>query len=152
MQIRSTRFGDLEISEENILSFPNGLPGFPDERQFAFFSYHEDSAFSFLQSMAEPDLTFVIVEPFSFVKDYSFELDDNVVRELEITEDAPPQVYNIVRIPEKVEEITANLAAPIVINRVKRLAAQIIMDKSNYSVRHRLFSEGFPRKKTKGGE
>ena len=76
MFIDSTRLGHVDVSEDNIINFPQGLPGFPDEKTFAFLLYQADSPFAFLQSVKEPDLTFLIVAPFTFFQDYDFEVDD----------------------------------------------------------------------------
>lgn len=152
MLIHSTRFGELEVGEQDIIRFPAGLPGFPEENAFAFLPYQPDSPFVLLQSTQEPDLTFVLVEPFSFFKDYSFELDDQLLEELGLNEQTPPLVFSIVTIPDKVEEMTANLLAPVVINRRERAAAQVVLEKTPYTTRHRLFPAGLPGKPAEGGE
>ncbi|SMC39848.1 flagellar assembly protein FliW [Sporomusa malonica] len=154
MLIQSTRFGQIEIAESELIRFPHGIPGFPSEQAFVFLPYQPDSPFSFLQSAADPDLTFVIVEPFAFFQDYTFELDEGIVSELKLTEDNPPRIFNVVRIPEKTDEMTANLLAPIVVNWKTRCAIQIVLEKSVYTVRHRVFPQGLPtdRSDTKGGK
>lgn len=152
MHIESTRFGSLEIDETQLIRFHHGLPGFPENKLFVFLPYQPDSPFAFLQAAEDPDLTFVIVEPFIFFKDYSFDLDDTVATEMGLSADNPPKIYNIVRIPEKTEEMTANLVAPIVINWNAREAMQIVLENSPYTVRHRLFPQGLSGKIEKGGK
>ena len=151
MLIQSTRFGQIEIDDSEIIRFPYALPGFPNEKEFAFLSYQPDSPFAFLQSLNEPHLTFVIVEPFSFFKDYKFPLEDTIATELGLSDDNPPRIFNITRIPENAEEITANLLAPIIINWKTHQAMQIILEKSPYTVRHRLFPQGLSDQMNKGG-
>lgn len=146
MLIKSTRFGQIEVAEHELIRFPQGLPGFATEKTFAFLPYQPDSPFAFLQSTEESDLTFVIVEPFAFFKDYSFSLEDSVLTQLDLSADNLPRIFNIVRIPEKTEEMTANLIAPIIINWQTRTGMQIVLEKSAYTVRHRLFPQGFPAK------
>lgn len=152
MRIKSTRLGELEITDSQRIQFPHALPGFPEEREFAILPYQPDSPFAFLQSLNEPDLTFVIIEPFAFFPDYSFELDDTITAELGIDDDNKPKIFNIVRIPDKAEEMTANLLAPILVNVKTRQAIQIVLEKSPYTVRHRLFPQGFPNQSEKGGK
>jgi len=152
MLIRSTRFGEIEVSENEFIRFPYGLPGFSQEKAFAILPYQPDSPFAFLQSTTEPDLTFVIVDPFVFFADYNFQLEDTVVTELGLSDDQPPQIFNIVRIPEATDDITANLLAPIIINRHTCRAMQIVLDKSPYTVRHRLFPQGQSAQTGKGGK
>lgn len=152
MQIKSTRFGPIEIADNELIRFPHALPGFPGEKTFAFLPYQPESPFAFLQSVTEPDLTFVIVEPFAFFKEYSFNLDDTVATELGLSDENTPKIFNIVRIPEKIDEMTANLLAPIIVNWNNRKAIQIVLEKSPYTVRHRLFPQGLPDQTAKGGK
>ena len=152
MLIQSTRFGEIEVAETELLRFPGGIPGFPAEHTFAFLPYQPDSPFAFLQSATDPDLSFIITDPFPFFKDYSFKLDDTIIADLDLADDNPPRIVNIVRIPEKTEEMTANLLAPIVINWTTRTAMQIVLEKSPYTVRHRLFPQGLSHQADKGGK
>jgi len=151
MVVQSTRFGVLEVDEKNVLRFPEGLPGFPEEKSFAFLPYGPDSPFAFLQSITEPNLTFLIVEPFTFFVEYQFEIDDELAESLGLTKKVPPQVFNIVTVPEQVEDMTVNLLAPIVVNWEKRLAVQVILGNISYNTSHRLFPNGFPKQTAKRG-
>lgn len=151
MLVKSTRFGEIEVAEEMILQFPYGIPGFLEEKTFALLPYELDSPFAFLQSVNEPDLTFMIVEPFTFFPDYDFELDDAVAKDLGIGEDNPPQIFNIVRVPEKLEEMTINLLAPIIVNWHSRTAKQHVLEKTSYPVRQRVFPDGILPETGKGG-
>lgn len=152
MKIETKSFGTLEIEEDQFIHFPHGLPGFPEEKKFALLPHQPDSAFAFLQSATEPYLFFIIIEPFSFFKEYTFTIEDNIMAELALTDDNPPGIFNIVRIPDNPEEMTVNLQAPILINWQTRQAMQIILEKSSYTVRHRLFPEGLAAQMSKGGK
>lgn len=140
MLIHSTQLGDVEVGDDVIIDFPYGLPGFPDEKSFAFFPYQVNSPFAYLQSVVEPKLTFLVVDPFVFFKDYEFELNDDIIQEIGLVATDFPQIVNIVSVPEKIEEMTTNLLAPVVINTKNRKAMQIILEKTAYATRHRLFS------------
>lgn len=151
MLINSTRFGDVEVSESDIVRFPQGLPGFPEEKAFAFIPYSDGSPFAFLQSVTERNLTFLVVEPFAFIADYTFEIDDETVQQLNLNCDNPPQIVNIVTVPEKAEDMTTNLLAPVIINRQTRTATQLVLEKTPYTTKHRLFPQGVPQHSAKGG-
>lgn len=151
MIVQSTRLGQLNVNTEDILRFSQGLPGFPEEKSFILVG-KTDSPFTFLQSGQNPDLTFVIVDPFAFFHDYEFTIDDATEVELQLSEECPPHIYNIVTIPKKTEEMTANLLAPVIVNSKKRLAKQIVLEKVAYTTRHRLFPTGFPQKTDEGGK
>lgn len=139
MLIHSTRLGSVDVPEDKIIDFPFGLPGFSDEKSFAFLPYQDDSPFAFLQSVSEPNLMFLLVEPFSFFQNYDFEVDDEIVEQLGLSNENLPEVFNVVSIREKPEEMTANLLAPIIINWRDQKAMQIVLEKTQYTIRHRLF-------------
>lgn len=145
MMIRSARLGELDIPADDIIQFSHPIPGFPEESSFALLPYGQESPFGFLQSTSEPNLTFVVVEPFSFFKDYEFEIADDIARELGLDPANLPKIVNIVRIPENADEMTANLLAPIIINMRDRKARQFVLETTAYTTRHRLFPQGFPK-------
>lgn len=142
MIIQSIRFGELNIAETDIINFPYGIPGFPDEKSFVNVINDPDSPFSFLQSTTEAYLTFLLADPFTFFKDYEFVLDDEVDRELGISPEEPPQVFVIATVQEKMEDMTVNLLAPIVINNRNNIGRQIVLEKSAYRTRHQVFPNG----------
>jgi flagellar assembly factor FliW len=117
---------------------PNGIPGFPDQRQFVIFEHRPDSPFLWYQSVDEPALAFVITDPFLFKPDYSFDL-PKVLKDLGWDPDMQPdqlQLYVIVNIPKgKPEEMTANMMGPILVNTVTREAVQVVLTESSYSHR-----------------
>lgn len=151
MIIHSTRFGPVEVDENDVLQFPEGLPGFPEEKVFAFFPYKPDSPFYFLQSVTDQDLSFLMINPFDFFAGYEFSLDDEQVNQLKISQGITPEVYCIVTIRGKIEEMTANLLAPIIINRHHGVALQVILEKSAYTTKHPFISAQ-EQKSAEGGK
>ena len=146
MNIATTRFGEIEVPEECIICFADGLPGFPGETKFALFPYEQDSPFSILQSISDPDLTFLLADPYRFYNDYVFELDDQAATEWGFSADNPPHVYTVATLRDTLEQMTVNLLAPIVVNWVKRTGAQLIIENKHYSVQQPLFPEGIKMK------
>ena len=139
MKIQSTRFGELEVAEDDVIHFSQGLPGFPEEYHFALLSQGEDSPFFFLQSTQDPNLTFLLVDPFAFFAEYHFEIDDKLVTQLGLSAEHPPMAFCIVNVPQgKMQDMTANLSAPIVVNRFARLGRQVVLTDTSYSLRQRL--------------
>lgn len=151
MKVDSTRFGQLEVAEEQLLNFPHGIPGFPDDKTFVHILQDEESPFSFLQSTTEVNLTFVLVDPFAFISDYEFVLEDDIAEELGLSLENPPQVFLIATVKEKLADMTVNLLAPVVVNWVNHKGRQVILDKPEYSIRHKLFPDGLPKEAVKGG-
>ncbi|WP_434753181.1 flagellar assembly protein FliW [Paenibacillus amylolyticus] len=136
----------MEVDEKSIYQFPRGLPGFEDETSFALIPW-EETPFSYLQSLKEKELSFLVVSPFEFNQSYSFELSDEDKEELQIEEDVA--VFSIVTIHSEITKSTMNLLAPVVVNPVKRIGKQVVLQQSSYLTRHLIWTEELTP--TKGG-
>jgi flagellar assembly factor FliW len=141
LQVKTTKFGTIEINETDIITFNDGLPGFPDEHQFVIIPYEEESPFVYLQSATEDYLAFIMASPFLFFPDYEFELDEANMKELDINSDKDIAIYVMITVPKQdVKQMTANLVAPVVINVHTRQAKQTVLEKSQYQTKHKLFT------------
>ena len=70
MKLHTKNFGLLEIEEEKIIAFPEGIPGFEEEKEFVIINNEdEENPFCWLQSVNNPDLAFVITTPFLIFSD-----------------------------------------------------------------------------------
>ena len=145
-KVNTSRFGEIEVDEKKIVHFKNGIPAFEDEHEFIILPYEEESPYYFMQSLRSPDLAFLLTIPFLFFPEYTFEIDDESVKELDIKNQESVFYYSMVTIPNgSMRYMTANLVAPIVLNADNMQAKQVVLEKSNYTTKHRLFPE--PAKK-----
>ena len=141
-KVSTSRFGEIEVDEKKIVHFQNGIPAFEDEREFIILPYEEDSPYYFMQSVNSPDLAFLLTIPFLFFPEYSFEVDDVTMKELEITNHDNVFYYSMITIPNgSIRYMTANLLAPIVLNSDNMQAKQVVLENSSYTTKHRLFPE-----------
>jgi len=142
MIIETTHFGQIEIIEENILDFEEGILGFEDVRRFGIINSEDpESPFSWIQAIEKPELAFALVNPFAIKKDYDFELNDQDASSLRIENPTQVAIFAIVVIPEDTKRISMNLKAPIIVNTKNRKAAQIILNSDKYMVRHFILDE-----------
>lgn len=142
MIINTKHFGEIEIKEENILYFEEGILGFEEVHKFGLINSEDpESPFSWIQSTEQPDLAFALVNPFAIKKDYDFELNDAYVNLLGIQDPSQVGVYSIVVVPEDLKKISMNLKAPVVVNTSNKKAAQVILDTDKYTVRHFILEE-----------
>ena len=136
-----TRLGTLQVNEEEIIHFPVGILGFSEYHRYVIVE-QEGSAFSFLQSVDDPELSFVIIMPELVCADYSVQLRDEEVDLLQIMEIIPEAKKDgIVTIPENVAEMTVNLQAPVVINAKSLVGAQFIIQGDKYHTKHNVIAE-----------
>ncbi|MFN3604268.1 MAG: flagellar assembly protein FliW [Leptonema sp. (in: bacteria)] len=136
LQLSTKFFGVKEISEEEIIFFPEGIYGFPEEKQFFIFKEKEESPFLWLQSIKNQDLAFIIINPNQIVKNYKPKILHTELEFLGVNYFEECKVFAILTIPEnKPEEMTINLQGPILINTTKKLAKQVISLDEEHGVR-----------------
>lgn len=142
--VETTRFGSLEtveVSEDAMLTFPEGLPGFEDLTEFALIEEAGFWPFSWLQPIAESQLGFVLMDPALFIADYA---PDFNVQELACLETVPDDLLElrcILVVPSDPKAATANVKAPVVINRRAQRGKQVILMDDKYALRHPVFAD-----------
>jgi flagellar assembly factor FliW len=139
--IQTTRFGQLEIEEERVVHFPEGLLGFPDHKDYVILQHRKNSPFCWLQSMSAPDLAFVMTDPLMVKKDYLQYLSPDEKESLRTENGHQLAVFALVSIPSgHVERMTVNLLGPLVIDTSTRTGKQVILIDSGYSHQYPLIS------------
>lgn len=139
--LNSTRFGELSIPAEHVLEFPHGLIGLPGT-QFALLARSEDAAFLWLHSLEDPELALPVTNPWRFFARYEVEVPDADAAVIGAADDDRTSVYVTVRAAERLEDFTANLAAPILVCRGR--GHQVINQAPDCPVRAPLFAQAGP--------
>jgi flagellar assembly factor FliW len=142
IEIRTTRYGEMEtieIAEDTILSFPEGVPGFERHRHFAMVQDPKLAPFSWLQSLHDPLVGFLVIQAGLLVRDYEFDISDPDVELLGLDNASEASVYSILVVPEDVRAMTANLQAPLIMNPRKRIAKQVILTDERFPLRYPVF-------------
>ncbi|MGE5560006.1 MAG: flagellar assembly protein FliW [Chloroflexota bacterium] len=138
MEFATTRFGTLAVPEHEIIDFPAGLPGFEDAKRFITVESDETDPFVWLQSLSRPDLAFLTIPPQLIVRDYRPEVPPEAREALRLNDDSVVEVLAIVTVPEDPREMTANLRAPIIINRSARVGRQEVELSGRHPLRQRI--------------
>jgi flagellar assembly factor FliW len=142
MKLNTKHFGIIEIDENGIIDFPEGLPAFEDVKRFILLgNSDQDSAFQWLQGVDNAELAFVVIDPKHIKPDYIVDIDDSEVDILAISDVNKVLVYSIVVIPQDISKMTANLKAPVLVNTENRRGKQVVMEKGNYGIRHYVLDE-----------
>ena len=141
MVIKTGRFGQLTVGDDEIITIPQGVFGFPEYTKYCLVDPGDDTLILWLQSTQNPDIAFALLEPKIFKPDYAARLSAQELRELKLENIHQSVVFSILTIPENVAEMSANLKAPIVINLREHLGRQVVLQESEYVVRHPMFRE-----------
>lgn len=137
MEILSPVHGKITYDEDEIINFEKSIPGFNDIKRFILKEI-EGSSFKLLQSIDDVTVGFVVISPFQVEENYEINLSEEVIKTLEIKEATDVLLYSLVTLNSKVEKITVNLKAPVVINVNNKKAEQFIIDKAKYKIKHPL--------------
>lgn len=137
MKIATKFLGEIEIGEQDILTFEHGLLGLENEKKFVLLPIDADLPLAILQSVDNVEIGFVIAYPFAFKKDYSFDICEDDRNQLQIEKEENVLTYSIVTMKETFQESTINLLAPLIINMDKKCGKQIVLqDNRSYPLRY----------------
>jgi flagellar assembly factor FliW len=136
MRIRTINFGELEIQDDKIIDFPEGIPGFPELRRFVMLELEDVKPFQYLQAIGEPAVALLVINPFLVDPGYRFDLTEREMEEIRVKKPEEAGVYAVVTVPSDPSQTTMNLMAPILINERQRRGKQVILQDSGYSFRH----------------
>ena len=136
--IESTRFGSLDIADEAIIEFPNGLIGLGGSR-YVLIAREESAPFLWLHSVDDPSLAIPVTNPWQFFASFEVEISDSEAQRIAISDPSQAEVLVTVRAGESIEDFRANLRAPILISGGR--GHQVINEAKDTSVRAPLFAE-----------
>ena len=141
MQIETLRFGSVEVDESKLITFDDGIPGLEEYRVYALLQFEESYPIIWLQSTEEGGVCLPVLDTFAVLAGYVFDIDDEDVKTLDLGGPEDLHVVSVLVIPEEIQRMTVNLAAPIIINTVTGNAKQILLSGSDYNVRVPVFQD-----------
>ncbi len=130
----NSRFGEIEYDPATTLTFPEGLIGFKDLREFIVMPNEKDGPLFWIQSVEDPQVAFVLTDPTNFFLEYSVVADETERQKLHLEDGEEHFVLSVVTVHQD-RSVTLNLQAPIIYAARPNRALQVILDKSEYQVR-----------------
>lgn len=146
MRIDTLRFGEIDVPDEAVIHFANGIVGFPQLQRGCLLPCDHPSGrqpspgLRWLQSLDDPALLFLTVEPHLIFPDYEIELSDADSAALQLDTPGDAAVISFITLSDEGAALTANLLAPIIINAHTRRARQVILDADRYLTKHLIAS------------
>lgn len=154
MRVQTKFFGEVELDDNKILEFPNGIIGFEDFKKFAIIYDVEDdreTKISWLQSLEEPVLALPVVDPLAIVPDYAPMVEDELLKPLGNPADEDLLFLLVMTVPSDMKKVTANMKAPVIINTKTCTGVQLIVDNADYPVKYNVY-DAVQKMKEKAGE
>lgn len=138
MKIATKFFGEIEISDDKIITFENGIIGFPELKHFALLHDEErgvEAGIRFLQSIEEPGFSMTVMNPLAVKPDYDPEVEDSLLASVGKITAENLLVLVTVSIPGDLKKMSVNLQGPIIINAEEHKGCQIIVENGAYPVK-----------------
>jgi len=143
LKFTSSRFGDLEIPEERVITSQEGIIGFPEQKRYVLLDPSGgQSVFLWLQSVENPELAFVVTDPKAFKPEYEIGGDEPDLERLGLLEKSSPALFVIVTVPTNdPDRINANLLAPLLYFDKEKELYQVVLERSDWPLRAFLLSQ-----------
>ena len=125
MKLKTSRFGELEVEEDKIVDFPDGLIGLPDIKQFILID-HKDTPLKWLQAVEDPDIAFIVIPPDEISEGYHVDIDKKVEKYLQLENNDDLAVLVTMRIEG--DDVIANFQGPLLINASSRQGVQVVLE------------------------
>jgi len=133
-------FEELVYTEQDIIVFEKGIPGFEQSRRFVLTKVPAFEPFEWLVNVETRKLRFALINPMLFKPDYNPKITSSHIDGLKLANPEDVALYCIVTLNKDPMQTTANLMGPVVINRTSRLGKQVILDDGSYSVKERILT------------
>lgn len=136
MKFETKYHGIIEYDESEVIHMVKGMTAFETLKKYVLLPVEDNEVFKLFHSIEDSYIGFIVLSPYYVKKDYKVDLDSNVIEELNIKDEKDVLIVNTVTLSDKIEEITTNLSAPIIINIKERLGKQIIISENEKMVKY----------------
>lgn len=142
MKITTRIFGEIEIADDKIIVFENGIIGFPDLKNFALIHDEEkgtNTGIRFMQSLDEPSFAMPVMDPLLVKPDYDPRVDDELLASAGNISSDNILVLVTATVPGDLTKMSVNLQGPFIINVEEHKACQIIVENGDYPVKFPIY-------------
>ncbi|MBP1925760.1 flagellar assembly factor FliW [Sedimentibacter acidaminivorans] len=140
MNIKTRSFGDISISEDDIIIFTEGMYGFEEYKKYIILKDTPEDDIMYLQSVDNKDLSFVLIDPFVVINNYEPNVEIDDLEKLDVQEKSQLRFLLVAIISKEIENSVVNLKSPIAINTDLNIAKQIILENLEYPLRYPMFN------------
>ncbi len=139
MIIDTLRFGQLEVSDDQVFNFPMGILGFSSSKSFVIIDLESQKPFKWMQCIEDPSTAFVLADPLLFYPDYCAVVRRSDLNALGEINEQDLVLSVILTVTDRKEDMSANLCAPLIFNLVNRRGMQYVLNDRKYPIRYRIF-------------
>ncbi len=125
IKLKTSRFGELEVEQDKIVNFPEGLIGLPETKEFILID-HKDTPIKWLQAIEDPDIAFIVISPDEISEGYNVDIDKKVEKYLKLEDNDDLAVLVTMRVDG--DDVIANFQGPLLINASSRKGVQVVLE------------------------
>lgn len=154
MVIKTKYFGEIDLSDDKIITFENGIMGFESYQKFTLLFDEEEKeevVIMWLQSVEEETLALPVINPLFVHETYNPEVNDELLTPLGDLTEENICILITLTVPNDPKEMTANLKAPLIINSDMKKGCQVIAENKEYEIRYKAFEMIKKTRQEKGG-
>jgi len=149
LQYSTSRFGDIEVSEGQVIRIEGGLFGFTNLSKYIIIHQRSQGPFVWLQSLERLELAFPLIDPHLVYPDYLLEISREEADEISIEDEDDVKIFVLVAMQTGNKRLQLNMQGPLIINQKNSLAMQFVDHHCLYSGEVELESPG--EKQVNGG-
>ncbi len=144
MLIKTKHFGEIDLEEDKIISFEQGILGFSDCKKYAIIYDNESGErpdITWLQSIDEPALAIPVISPFLIRPEYNPTVEDELLSPIGEVNTENLVVLVSITVPNDTTKISANLKAPFVINSETKKGCQVIVEDPSFEIKYYFYEQ-----------
>ena len=134
----SDLFENLVYAKEDVITFPEGIPGFETHKKFVLVKVPEHEPFEWLVCITNVKLRFAVINPLVFMPDYDPPVTKSQMAPLQLEKPEEMLIYVIITLKDNLLDSTANMIGPLFVNPRKMIGRQVVIDSDKYSVQERV--------------
>lgn len=142
MKVNTRIFGKVDVAEEKLLTFDNGIIGLENMKRFVLLydsEKGEGDTITWLQSTDDADFAMPVINPHMVKQDYNPMVEDEMLVSLGELNPEDLMVFTTIKVPADITQMTVNFKAPIIIHAKTRKGCQIIAENDDYLVRQPVY-------------
>lgn len=133
--LHTRNFGDIEVPQDKVIHIKGGIPGLDCMRRCFLVKVEDTLPIYWLQSVEDGSIALPVINPLVVDGAYAPQVEDSLLAELALDREEDLLIVNVAVIPRDVKHMTANMAAPILINIERNIGRQVVLDEGAYPMR-----------------
>lgn len=141
MELKGTRFGDIQFENKDLLHMTDGLIGMPEQTEFLIMDFEEETPLKWMQSTQDASIGFLVADPLLFKQEYNLGLMRDELKDLDISSFENLVVFVICTLRGELKDMMGNLLGPIIVDIESRKGRQLLVEDSELSTHEPLYKK-----------